>query len=672
MKHGLKIVGIALASLIALLVLVLLLLANMDWNRAKPWISDKVSTATGRTFSIDGDLSLNWQWPAEEEGWHRFIPWPTLHAEKIMLGNAEWATIGPTMASIRQIDMLLNPLTLLGKTIRIESLTVMQPRLILETDKKDGNNWTFPIMQEESKGGSGWQLDLRNLTIKQGMVRYVDPVKQADITARVGTSGDGTMTWKLSGEFNDEKLSGNGKTGGLLALRDKGIRYPFEALVRVGETTITANGSLTNPAHPSAMDLELKILGASMADLFPISGLLLPETPKFSTEGRVIGTLKPGSIHLRYENFKGKVGSSDIGGTLEFLQKEPRPLLRGDVVSNRLNFKDLGAIVGAGDGKKKQKEGEIKQPPDKMLPVSPFKTERWDKIDVAVQFTGKEIIRGETLPLDNLHANVRMDNGLLSLAPLNFGIAGGKLTTELSIDGRSDPAKAKMKVTARQLKLKQMFPAIETMRSSLGQVQADAQLSAAGNSIAALMGSANGEVKSLITEGTVSKFILEAIGLNVGSVVMTQLFGDRQVDLNCMAADFGVTDGLMKARAFVIDTSDATIHVNGGINFNREVIDLGIYPESKGVRIISLRSPLYVKGTFKEPDVGIDKGTVALKAGAAVALGTLASPFAALLALINPGPDKKSPCAILLAKADEKPVAPPPGKSASPKARAKK
>ena len=201
------------------------------------------------------------------------------------------------------------------------------------------------------------------------------------------------------------------------------------------------------------------------------------------------------------------------------------------------------------------------------------------------------------------------------------------------------------------------------MQASLGELNGDAKLSAKGNSIATLMASADGEVKSLVTQGSVSKFILEAMGLNVGSAVIAKVFGDRQVQLNCLAADFGVKDGLMETRTFVVDTEDATILVDGYINFDTEEIKLKIRPESKGIRIISLRSPLHVEGTFKNPDVGIDKGVVALKAGAAVALGTIAAPVAALLALINPGPGGEAPCKELLAEAGKKPVAPPPNKA---------
>jgi len=663
MKQGLriaKISAIVLGSLLALLVLALVLLTHFDWNRAKPWLSERVGQATERSFAINGDLSLSWQRPAQQQsGWRRWVPWPHLRAQNVILGNPAWATTGPDMAQVQRIDFNINPLALLQKTLSIQSLILTEPTLMLEQNRKGENNWTFPKKEDKP---SAWKIDLQDLAMTQGTIRYVDPVKRADVSTRVDTLKDGSVVWKLNGRFNDEQVRGGAKSGALLILQEHGVRYPIDGEVKVGETTITVKGTLTDPAHPSALDVNLKILGASMADLFPLSGVLLPETPKFSTEGRLVGTLGRGNIRLRYEKFKGRVGSSDLAGTLDYLQRDPRPLLRGEVVSNFLNLQDLSRLVGAG-GPKKQKADAVKQPPDKVLPISPFKTDRWGKMDVDVQFTGKQIVRAESLPIDNLHTALRMNHGVLSLAPLNFGIAGGRLSTELTIDGSHNPAKARMKVSARGLKLKEMFPKVEEMRASLGQLHGDAQITAAGNSFAALLGASNGEVKALISEGTVSKFIMEAIGLNIGSAVVAKLFGDKQVQLNCLASDLKLTDGVMQPRFFILDTQDATVNVDGAVNFKQEALDLTIHPDSKGVRVISLRSPLYVRGTFKKPEVGVNKGVVALKAGAAATLGALASPLAALLALVNAGPDQNSPCTQLLAQAKQKPSAPPPGKS---------
>lgn len=662
MSRALKIAAGILAGLVALLALLLALASVFDWNRVKPWINDKVAAATGRSFAINGDLSFSWERPEEQQvGWRRFVPWPHIRAQDVALGNADWARTGQTMARLGQVDATVNPLALITKTISVRTLVIDEGTVVLEKSRDDKKNWIFPRKEEQP---SAWQFALHSLAIRKGNVRYVDPVKKADATARIDTDPDGTVNFKLGGIFNEEAVSGGGKAGGLLTLMKRNVEYPVKATLKVGETTITADGSLTDPGHPSALDLKLRILGASMSDLFPLSGLVLPDTPKFSTEGRVIGTFKPDDIRVRYENFKGKVGESDIRGTLEYLHRKPRPLLRGEVVSDYLRLSDLRALIGTDENINKKSEA-AKIPPGKVLPVSPFKTERWGTMDVQVRFSGKKIVRNEALPVDLLETSITLENGMLALAPLNFGIAGGRLTAELNINGRGDPAKARMKISARKLRLKELFPAVESMQASIGELHGDAELTATGNSFAALLGSANGEVKSLISEGTVSKFILEAAGLNIASAVAAKLFGDHQVKLNCMAADFGVTNGVMQTRTFILDTADATIAAEGNINFAEEKLNLTLQPDSKGIRVISLRSPLYVSGTFKKPDVGVDKGVVAAKAGAAALLGVAAAPAAALLALINPGPGEDSPCVPLLKQAGKKPQAPPPGKTAA-------
>jgi uncharacterized protein involved in outer membrane biogenesis len=152
--------------------------------------------------------------------------------------------------------------------------------------------------------------------------------------------------------------------------------------------------------------------------------------------------------------------------------------------------------------------------------------------------------------------------------------------------------------------------------------------------------------------------MMEAAGLNVANVVYEKLFGNRDVKINCAATDLVVTNGVLDARVFALDTEDAVINIDGKIQLHDESMDLGVHPHTKGFRLFSLRSPLYVKGTFKEPHVGVNAAALALRGGAAVGLG-LVNPFAALIPLIAPSSNKPLPCAQLLAKEPTKPTAPP-------------
>ena len=72
---------------------------------------------------------------------------------------------------------------------------------------------------------------------------------------------------------------------------------------------------------------------------------------------------------------------------------------------------------------------------------------------------------------------------------------------------------------------------------------------------------------------------------------------------------------------------------------------------------MSLQSPILVGGTFARPEVGVDKGQVALRAVGAVALGVI-NPFLALIPLIDAGPGADSDCAQLVRDAPAVPRAP--------------
>ncbi|MDN2712620.1 AsmA family protein [Janthinobacterium sp. SUN118] len=666
---------IALASaavLVALPVAAAVTLLNMDWNRAKPWLNARASEALGRPFAIAGDLSLTWRQPARnvaERTWRDSLPWPHLQAQDVRLGNPSTladADGGEPLASVGQLAFSLNPLALLDKKIVIPELRFDTPQVRLLRSKDGKNNWTFYPQDQPSP----WKLDLQSVVFSKGTVLLTDGVTHTAMRADVDTLADDKrygIAWKLSGTYRGETVQGGGKAGGVLSLQQQGTPFPIQADMRAGGSSVAIEGTLTRPASLAALDVRLKLSGPSMARLYPLTGVLLPETPRFSTEGHLTGTLAPGGGEWVYEQFSGKVGSSDISGKLAFSASKPRKRLTGDVHSRLLQFSDLGPLVGADSSASKKERGvPSTQPAGRVLPVETFKTERWTSLDADVRYTADKITRDAELPISKLDTHVVLTDGVLSLTPLNFNVAGGTLTSQIKLDGSgkviANGIAAELKASARHLHIKQLFPRLPALQASVGEINGDASLSATGNSVATLLGTSNGEVRALINRGSISKLLLEEMGLNIGSIVLTKLAGDKQVKLNCMAADFVVNKGLMRTRQFIVDTDDAILHVDGTVNLADERLDLTLQPDSKGLRIFSLRSPLYVHGTFSKPDVSVDKGVLALRAGGALALAVVA-PVAALLPLVNAGPGEDSECAALLAQARVKPVAPKPGKS---------
>ena len=644
-------------GVLTVLAIAVALLLSYDWNHAKPWITTQVSDVTGRTFAVNGDLSLTWQATQGDSGWRAWIPWPRLTADDVTLGNADWAK-EPWMAHADKVTLSISPLGLLRHHVIVPVLALHNIDVLLERGREpEQNNWTFTPRKR-----SGWKFNLQRVSFNKGSVRFVDAVRHTDMKAEVDTLGSRSnegylLGWRMVGRFRGEEASGDGRSGSVLSFKSQDLHYPLELNLRLGQTRIDAKGTLTGPMKTREVDLLLKISGISMAHLYPLFDMVLPETRPFSTEGRLRGSPGVPGGGWSYEDFKGKVGISDMAGSLRFSPGDPRPRLEGTLTSGVLNVSDLSPLVGADSKASKRERGvRVIQPENRMLPVEPFKTERWNSIDTDVQFTVGKIVRKNELPIDNVVTRIRLEGGVLSLAPVRFGLAGGTMVANLRLDARAKPVKGELKMTARHLKLQDLFRVPDT-QASTGEINGDVILHGSGNSIAGLFASSNGEVRLVASEGTVSKLVLDQIGLNVGDIVVSRLFGDEQVKLHCAVADLSIEKGMMRPKAFVVDTETANIYVSGSIDLAKEQLALTLQPESKGLRLISLGAPLYVTGSLIKPKVEADKGVLALRAGSALALGVLAPVAAALIPLIHVGPGENSGCNALMAKASERPDA---------------
>lgn len=661
MKRAARIFMWMSVGLVGLAVLLVVVIAVFDWNYLRPWLSQKASEALQRPVAIKGDLDVQWRWQGGG------LPWPHITAHDLVANHPEgYVGEGQEMARVDYLALSINPMPLFSRRVEIPRLEIGDSRILLQRNAEGHHNWVYERRQAQQKGRqNGWAVDLESIALRYVELRVLDETRRLDMTTRFNSldteaeaEGGYGMDWESSGTFNNAEVSGSGQLGGLLSLRDRSHPFPLQGEVSFGETRIALEGSMTAPQGLASLDLRLKLAGSSLADLNALFGLALPTTAAYSTEGRLLAMLAGEDDTWRYEDFKGIVGESDLRGTLEYRLGGPRPVLAGEVASDLLHFRDLGPLIGADTSKSSDKEKTERsagqpdeaarsQPPGKALPVARIGNETWDLMDADVHFKGRRIVQNENLPLDDIEAHVKLRDRLLSFEPLNFGVAGGTLSNTIKIDGKGESLQADMSTRARGLQLKQLFPGAESMDASFGELHGDATLTGTGDSIASLLGTSNGEMSLALSRGTISRFLMEAAGLNVANVIFVKLFGDEQVMLECLVADFSVKDGLMQTRAFVLETEDAIVTMDGQISLKQETLNLDIRPQNKTLRIFTLRSPLYAKGTFKNPDVGVQAGPVAARAGAAVALGVVATPLAALVPLLNLGSGDEPGCTAL-------------------------
>ena len=123
--------------------------------------------------------------------------------------------------------------------------------------------------------------------------------------------------------------------------------------------------------------------------------------------------------------------------------------------------------------------------------------------------------------------------------------------------------------------------------------------------------------------------------------------GDKLVPLHCVVADFEVTDGVMKPRTFILDTDAALITGKGTISLKDEHLDLDIRGDPKSPTPVALGGPDRNRRELQETERRRLGAEAYVRGGAAVTLGVLLTPLAAVLGFIDSGDGKNADCSNL-------------------------
>jgi uncharacterized protein involved in outer membrane biogenesis len=178
----------------------------------------------------------------------------------------------------------------------------------------------------------------------------------------------------------------------------------------------------------SAVDLQVALRGNSLAQLYPLLGVALPRTNAYAASGHLLRK----ESSWRYEKFTGRVGKSDVAGSLQLELSNGRPFLRGEVVSKVLNLDDLGPVIGARSAGEKTAAKTL----GRVLPDLPFDPAHLRAIDADITLRAASILRAKALPLDQLVTRLKLQNSVLQLNPLEFAAAGGRLVANIQLDAR--------------------------------------------------------------------------------------------------------------------------------------------------------------------------------------------------------------------------------------------
>ncbi len=628
-----------------------------EWNWLKSPAERFGSSASGRGLTI-GDIQGEWSFTP------RFV------FKDIHFGNAEWSKDKDMMAA-ETLEVVIDLRELLRGRMVLPEVMLDKPKLALERRPDGSSNWTFgaEVAKDVVTPEDRTEMPLiGRMTIKDGTVRYRDAPLGLNIDGRVSTAeaqggkGDSRVVLQGQGTLQGEPFRINLTGGSLLSLRENNEPYPMTVEMVATKSQGRISGTLADPIKFEGLNLDVALKGPNLEALSKITGIPFPITPPYDLKAKL---QRETADKWRFAGIAGTIGHSDIGGDLLIDTGRPRLYVEADLHSKGLDYRDVGSLIGIPPDQLDGKPSRVPAIERRVLPDAPLNIKQVREVDAKVRFRGDKVAAPD-VPLTDVTLLLDMKDGVLKLAPLDVGVAGGRTVANITINARDPRIKTDYDLRLRGYQLERFLQAAGLNNAASGRIDGRVRLVGYGDSVRKSLATATGDVKLAMNGGSMSNLGLELIGIDIAESLGFLATGDRNVQVRCGVVDIGVENGVGTPRLFVIDTTDTTVTAEGQVSLRDEMLDLRLLAKPKDPSILSARTPITVKGRFAGPSVGIEPGPLIARAGAAVALGVLLTPLASILAFIEPGMEKDSDCAALLQQVT--PATNPTAPAAAPRA----
>lgn len=637
-----------LVAIVVLLAALAIVIAFFPWDMLRGPINRYVSEKTGRKFEITRHLDVSVGWRGA-----------TVMFDGLEFANPSWAR-DPYLVKADRAEFDIRLWPLLAKEVVIPRLSLTSPVLGLQIEKDGRRTWA--LGKDTSDTSTTPAIGL--LQVDGGAVDFLANHLGVDVHVDFNfdtSRGELPLDYKVKGTYQKQPLTAVGRTGNVLQLNAAGAPpFPLMLKATAGHTTLGVDGTVAELSTLEGIDAKFDIKGQNLGDLFPLLGIALPQTSPYALSGDLRKNGKVWSV----AGMKGKLGLSDMGGDMTFDQGQKLPYLSGTLRSRVMDMDDLGPLIGLPPTERSANAIEGVTPPPtiaqvmktkndlgtRVLPTATLDFERLRAMNADVTYTADRISNVRQVPLDRGSVKVKLSDGVLTLDPLDLGVANGKITGAIRIDAVKNPADIRASLEVRGMQLNRLIPKVETLKTSFGKLDGRINLSGQGSSVASWLATSSGDIAAITGRGQFSNLLLEFLGLDGGEIIKFLLRGDHNVTLRCGAVALNVDKGVMNTRTIVFDTDDTVFNATGHASFADESLDFVINPQPKDMSILSLRSPLTLKGTFGSPKPFVEVMPLAGRGLVALALGAI-NPLLALAATIETGPGQDADCVGVLAEA---------------------
>ncbi len=655
MSNVLKIIlglfGLFVALVLAAVIIIPLV---VDPNDYRDDIAQAVEEETGRSFEIEGDISLS------------VFPWLGLEVGRMRLGNppgfgdAPFAEIGSAAVGARLMPLFSRRLEV--STLRLDGLRVNLVQLA------DGSsNWSGladgksdPVADSAPRGDRGEQFRLERidgLQLTDAVLRFDDRRDGSILEVAIPRLATGELAPGKAFPVEAEaslRLDEDGVTAAAELDASVQVTEDFDVItirdlalgIELSGETVPGgkqSGRLAAPSVTADLDAqtlavpELTAEAAGLRAVAEISGTGIVNAPALA--GRIqLQTFSPRALLNQLGEPAPDTADPDVLDTvsLDAGFRAGTEQVQLDGLRILLDDTTLSGSATVGFGKIMRVRSDLALdaidldrylPPEAEETAEPAPGEdvelafEWlENLDLDASFkAGTLKVNG--LTLTNLEGRAVARDGVLTLQPLGAALYGGQVRGTARLDARRSPATFSLEQSLSALQLLPFVTDLAGFERLTGIAELGAKLSTTAGSTADLMSGLNGELSFDVADGALKGVnlwyeIQRANALARGRAVPERTSPDT--DFRQLKGTAVIRDGLLLNQDLVGGLPFLALTGRGQVNLVESELDYRLnatvireaIDEATGERseLAGATVPLRLSGSLDSPSVSVDLG----------------------------------------------------------------
>ena len=625
MKAVKWIVGIVGGFVVLLIALLLIVPQFIDIQKYKPEIEKHASQATGRPFTIGGDLRLS------------LFPWAVIGLSDLHLENPEGYK-EKDMLYIKSFDVEVKLFPLISKDVEVKRFVVDGLKLNIEKNKGGRGNWEgigktpdkappsppkdTPRKSEE-KTESAFplkSLEVGEFAVKNASFLYLDQGtgEKKEISGLTLTlqdvSLDRPIRLMLTALLDNQPVSVEGWMGPVG--RDlKVAKIPLDVTVRAfKELNVSLKGDLV--AATQQFDLGLQVNPFSPRKIFSAMGKPFPvdaSDPEALTKAALKATLKGSPDRVSLSQGALDLDESKLNFSLS-AKDFSKPDITFDLNLDKINV-DRYLPPSSRQSAAKEEKGKAASPASKKTDYAPLRK-------MVVNGTIKVgMLTAMGAKVEDVNLKVTGKNGLFNVDTLTAKAYQGGVTAKSALDVRQAVPKTTVDFQTKGVQAGPLLRDVLKKDFLEGAANADASIQMEGDDSEVIKRTLDGKGQLLFTDGAVKGIDLAGMARDAKAIIGLAKEGAEKpkTDFSELNAPFTVTKGLVNTTGTTLNSPLLRVNATGKANLVDESLDFRV--ETKLVGSLKgqgdtkqregITVPILVKGTFSSPSFAPDmKGIV--------------------------------------------------------------